>query len=430
MGQVLVCHQSETKRESKNDMAIRNVKTEIESESSDDKPIPPITVITIHGTSKEANTQAKGQSALSEFSSTDWANLIVTNKKPNSSKLFSAGASHKSNHLSPGQSENPNHLTPGQSENPLVGEHTWSEHETFTQHESFMSLKSPTEILPTLFLGSKIDSMKNMRLKELKITHILSVASGKQYQVPGCKLRTVPMADNGCSDLNHVMERSLDFIKESQEDGNKLLIHCQHGQNRSPTLVIAWLMKKEKMNMHDAYSFVKERRNLVHPHKLYIEQLREYDKRLHGVYSVMPGFLNISVSDGRVNVAQENWTPLQSLQYRESQKSPSRSNLKSPCFQSKSDVLEQKVSRPEGLSPTKSSSDDSDKDGFIFLPLSSVGEQGFVHTLETAGAISEEGADNLNVNTEEDSKQKHNTPLSFQCSLGSLPEEQGYKSSD
>jgi len=421
MGHVLVCHQSARKMESKNDMAvIKNVKTEIESESSDDKPIPSITVITIDGTNKEGNAQAPRPSDLVEFSTTDWASLIVANKKPKS-KLFSAGTPHKSNHL-----------TPGQSENPLEGEYTWSENETFTQHERTMASKSPTEILPTLFLGSKIDSMKEARLRELKITHILSVTSGKQHVVPGCKLMTVPMADNGNSDLHDVMERSLGFIEESQEEENKLLIHCHLGQNRSPTLVIAWLMKNKKMSMHDAYTFVKEKRKIVHPHKLYIEQLREYDKRLFGVYSVLPDFLTVSVADGRVNVAHENWTPFQSLQYRESQKlDPSGSgHLKSPSSQSYSNEQGDQVRVPFN----KSSSIDSDIDDFILLPLSSVCEQGFVHVENTmtanSGTLSLVRVDDANANTEEDSKPKENLPLSFHYSLGSLPEEIGSKSSE
>jgi len=427
MGHVLVCHQSEAKRESKIEKAIiRSDKTEIESQSSDDKPIPSITVITIRGTTKEASAQAQSPTDLTEFSSTDWANFIVPNKKPKS-KLFSAGPSHKANHLSPVQSENP-----------LEGEYTWSDNETFTQHEKFMSSKSPTEILPTLFLGSKIDSMKDARLRELKITHILSVTSGRQHLVPGCKVMSVPMADNGNSDLHHVIERSLGFIEESQEDENKLLIHCQLGQNRSPTLVIAWLMKNKKMSMHDAYTFVKEKRNIIHPHKLYIEQLREYDKRLYGVYSVLPDFLTVSVADGRLNVAHEDWTPIQSLQYRESQKiTPSCSgHLKSPSLQSKSDERDEKVGRSRGAAPTKSSSTDSGMDDFILLPLSSVDEQGFVHventTTANSGTLSLERLQVANANTEEDSKQKENLPISFQYSLGlgSLPEEGGSKSSN
>merc|ERR1719474_2284405 len=131
---------------------------------------------------------------------------------------------------------------------------------------------------------------------------------------------TVAMADNGNSSLVDVMNRSFGFIKESQQHGNKLLIHCHLGQNRSATVVIAWLMTECEMNMHEAYLSVKAKREMIHPNKLYIQQLREYDKQLYGVYSVLPDFLTVSYSDGQLRILHENWSSVESLQYRQSQK--------------------------------------------------------------------------------------------------------------
>jgi len=270
---------------------------------------PPITIIRNLSTQIENNKEdSRGPSNLDTHSTEGIANLINLNQSDN--RQGGIFGTHR-------QSE---HLTPGKSESRLDGQCTWTESETFTQHEKKMSDQSPSEILPTLYLGSKADSMKDARLQELKITNILSVASGKQHEVPGCKLLTVAMADNGNSSLDDVMKRSFGFIEESQKDGQKLLIHCHLGQNRSPTLVIAWLMTKCNMNMHKAYLFVKTRRSLIHPSKLYIKQLRDYDKHLNGVYSVLPNFLSYEYINGQLKVAHEGWTDKQSLEYRQSQK--------------------------------------------------------------------------------------------------------------
>jgi len=110
---------------------------------------------------------------------------------------------------------------------------------TYTQHVTFYEKDNPSEVLPTIYLGSKDDISKVTRLKEIGITHILCVSSGKPQKLDGVKLLTVVMADNGNSQLHDIMERSFPFIEESQEKGNKLLIHCKLGQNRSPTLLIA-----------------------------------------------------------------------------------------------------------------------------------------------------------------------------------------------
>ena len=60
---------------------------------------------------------------------------------------------------------------------------------------------------------------------------------------------------------------------------------------------------------------------MIRPHRAYISQLREFDKRLHGVYSVLPGFLSLSYDeDGSLVIAHENWTKKQSTAYKTSQK--------------------------------------------------------------------------------------------------------------
>jgi atypical dual specificity phosphatase len=174
---------------------------------------------------------------------------------------------------------------------------------TYTQHINLYDHQNPTEILPSLYLGSKDDSAKVTRLKEIGITHILCVMSGKTYEVEGCKLLTVVMADNGNSQLQDIMKRSFPFIEESQQEGNKLLIHCNLGQNRSPTLVIAWLMSKKRWTFYNAHNYVKQKREMIHPNKSYVDQLRDLDMQLFGIYSAPDDYLAISFSDGVLTVA-------------------------------------------------------------------------------------------------------------------------------
>lgn len=346
-----------------------------ESESSDDIPITIIRNLSTE--TKGRNEDTRGPSNLEAHSTEGIANLI---------NLFPSDNRKRGIFGSPRQSEN---LTPGTSESRLNGQYTWTENETFTQHEKKMFNQSPSEILPTLFLGSKADSMKDARLQELKITNILSVTSGKQHEVPGCKLLTVAMADNGNSCLDDVMKRSFGFIEESQQDGKKLLIHCQLGQNRSPTLVIAWLMTKYNMNMHKAYLFVKTRRDIIHPHKFYVKQLRDYDKHLYGVYSVLPDFLSVTYNDGLLKVAHEDWTEKQSLEYTQSQKlvDARKSRGSTPSTSSEFKTIDEDDKKESTFEDShKNEADNFDwndraiKTSTIFLlPSSPSKSQGFVH---------------------------------------------------
>lgn len=162
-----------------------------------------------------------------------------------------------------------------------------------------------------------MDSINDTKLNKLRITHILSVAGGKQHKVPECEHLSVPMADNGNSDLSRVIDQVFPFIEKSQQEGNRLFIHCKLGQNRSPTVVIAWLMKKEKKynSFFKAYKHVKFKRPMVQPHKSYIKQLRDLDLQINKIYSTPANFLTMTFNNGYVDIAHEGWSQYDSTNY-------------------------------------------------------------------------------------------------------------------
>jgi len=99
-----------------------------------------------------------------------------------------------------------------------------------------------TEVTSQIFLGSFENAKDEKILKELGITHIISLI-GPKHPVEGIKHEHKPMSDYGRTDLKQVVKTLWPFIIESQKVFNKLFVHCQSGQNRSATLVIAILMK-------------------------------------------------------------------------------------------------------------------------------------------------------------------------------------------
>jgi len=190
---------------------------------------------------------------------------------------------------------------------------------TWSVHQKWELANSPSEILPTLYIGSKEDAINVEKIKKLQITHILTVTSGSQHDVPGCKLLAVPMHDGGRSDLEDIMRKTAGFMEEAQRPGNRLLVHCKEGHNRSPTLVIAWLMKTGKQTLFKSYKFVYEKRNVIHPHIKYISQLREMEKSMLGWYSVPPDFLARSMVNSEHLTAHKDWTENKSQEYIQQQ---------------------------------------------------------------------------------------------------------------
>jgi len=165
-----------------------------------------------------------------------------------------------------------------------------------------------TKITKRLFLGNDHDASDEEALRKAKITHVLSMVARKwnAKQCYDIKRKCVPMSDIGNSNIMKLLDEVLDFMEESQKRKNKLLVHCQLGQNRSPTIVMAFLMKYENISFHKAWRKVKQKRVIVQPNVNYIKQLRDWDMYLHRKHSTPDDFLHMKVSGEDISVTNEH----------------------------------------------------------------------------------------------------------------------------
>ena len=59
---------------------------------------------------------------------------------------------------------------------------------------------------------------------------------------------------------------------------NNVLVHCSAGISRSPTLVLAYMMKKNHWTLDEAFDRMRKLRQIVDPNMSFIIQLREWEK--------------------------------------------------------------------------------------------------------------------------------------------------------
>eukprot|EP00746_Dinoflagellata_sp_MGD_P161075 gnl/MRDRNA2_/MRDRNA2_88102_c0_seq1.p1 gnl/MRDRNA2_/MRDRNA2_88102_c0~~gnl/MRDRNA2_/MRDRNA2_88102_c0_seq1.p1 ORF type:complete len:197 (+),score=36.57 gnl/MRDRNA2_/MRDRNA2_88102_c0_seq1:55-645(+) len=64
-------------------------------------------------------------------------------------------------------------------------------------------------------------------------------------------------------------------------DGCSVLVHCRQGKSRSGTLTVAYIMAKKHMNVEDALTYVKERREVAHPNQGFIHWLQIHTIMIH-----------------------------------------------------------------------------------------------------------------------------------------------------
>ncbi|CAF1283134.1 unnamed protein product [Didymodactylos carnosus] len=138
---------------------------------------------------------------------------------------------------------------------------------------------------PYLFLGNCISAHDVNRLSKLGIRYILNVASRDVEVCPyyGKDFRTlqIDLRDDEQENILKVLEKAFAFIDEAKSNKCRVLVHCSHGQSRSPTIVIAYLMRTYNISLEQCLSHVVKARPCVLPNDGFLKQLILYDKLLN-----------------------------------------------------------------------------------------------------------------------------------------------------
>jgi len=134
-----------------------------------------------------------------------------------------------------------------------------------------------------LWLGDRFAASDTAVLKKLGITYMLTLygTHEHEYDVP-LKVRCIPLEDDGSTDLGLVFKRCFEFIEMARSNGQKILVHCAAGINRSPSIVIAYLMKTNHWRYQQAYGFVQDKRWFIQPTLSYKMQLKKYEAIVFG----------------------------------------------------------------------------------------------------------------------------------------------------
>ncbi|XP_065753290.1 dual specificity protein phosphatase 3 isoform X1 [Phocoena phocoena] len=164
------------------------------------------------------------------------------------------------------------------------------------------------EVTPRIYVGNAIGStMLNGReirryrqggsvaqdipkLQKLGITHVLNAAEGRSfmhvntsanfYKDSGITYLGIKANDTQEFNLSAYFEKAADFIDQALAQKNgRVLVHCREGYSRSPTLVIAYLMMRQKMDVKSALSIVRQNRE-IGPNDGFLAQLCQLNDRL------------------------------------------------------------------------------------------------------------------------------------------------------
>ncbi|XP_050733103.1 dual specificity protein phosphatase 7-like isoform X2 [Eriocheir sinensis] len=142
----------------------------------------------------------------------------------------------------------------------------------------------PVEILPHLYLGNAQNSGDRDALNRHKIRYIINVTPNLPNVFDECgsfKYMKIPIADHWSQNLASFFPKAIQFIDEARESGVGVLVHCLAGISRSVTITVAYLMYKEKLNLEEAYEYVRVKKANIAPNFNFMGQLQDFQQQLN-----------------------------------------------------------------------------------------------------------------------------------------------------
>ena len=143
----------------------------------------------------------------------------------------------------------------------------------------------PVAIIPGfLYHGNYDTASRSDIIKALGMTHLLNtvLTSSELYKNTFC-YHTVSTNPPKLPECIEFLERV------EKEDNGKVMVYCMSGQSRSPTIIIAFLMKSRGWRLLESYKWVKEKRSMVNLNAEDKKKLIEYEISLFGQCSVPDG---------------------------------------------------------------------------------------------------------------------------------------------
>lgn len=130
-----------------------------------------------------------------------------------------------------------------------------------------------------LYFGSQDVACDPNILHALQVTDILSIG----ITVPAhedFKYKFIEAYDLPSFNMKSIFHKCFLFIDSIRLLNRRVFVHCNAGISRSPTIVIAYVMRHLQMGFEDAFKLVKQKRLTISPNAGFVLQLKDYENYL------------------------------------------------------------------------------------------------------------------------------------------------------
>ncbi|KAJ7087945.1 protein-tyrosine phosphatase-like protein [Mycena belliarum] len=132
-----------------------------------------------------------------------------------------------------------------------------------------------------LYLGSLSAVNDHALLRAHGIKHLVQALEAPwappARKEDGLVAYSIDIRDKESVDLRPHLEAACVYIERALRRGEGVLVHCQQGISRSPSIVIAYLIRNHAMSYDAALAFVKRKRACVKPNPGFARALMEWE---------------------------------------------------------------------------------------------------------------------------------------------------------
>ncbi|XP_054156948.1 dual specificity protein phosphatase 12-like [Oppia nitens] len=143
-----------------------------------------------------------------------------------------------------------------------------------------------SKIEDNLYLGNIMAAYDKEMLRKNGIKRVLTVRDvgiDESGRLPDVEYLQICLTDNLQDDLLTHFAVAHQFIDDGLRQGQPVYVHCRLGQSRSVTIVVGYIMRRDKLDYNEALRRVKAKRPKARPNNSFEFQLKLFKEMNYGL---------------------------------------------------------------------------------------------------------------------------------------------------
>jgi len=134
--------------------------------------------------------------------------------------------------------------------------------------------------LGDIFIGNLQGACSQLLCQENYITVVINLSTKTFIKQPNITYYAFPINDLPSQDIFSLFEKTYNIIEGHLQAGHNVLVNCNMGVSRSSTIVLAYIIKKTRMDVFPALELCRRFRGCCNPNPGFLKQLKKYERRL------------------------------------------------------------------------------------------------------------------------------------------------------